>query len=529
MITFCCEVCGHKYKVPGKYAGKKARCKKCNSSIRIPLQTDPLAVPTLSQVLERTPAPEPLSAQQYALTDERPSEPEHSVDQTEDLPEKYKEVLLEIDRQQKSKRSLKGNIAILLITLIVFYYVGLLSSGLGYIFAIILVIFLHEAGHLLGMRIFGYRNLQMFFIPFIGAAVSGQSRNVPSYKKAIVALLGPAPGLIIGVVLLLISIVTESRIFLLLSLVFLLLNIFNLLPFFPLDGGRFLHEILFSRNRYIELIFRLIAALSLLLLALALKWWILGIIGFLGLITVQFPFKCAGIANELKRSFSPYRLPSSEQNTPGNVPVDLYKRAIDMIYKKFTSHTNVKMVARNTMDVVDRFYSHPPKPLLTVGLLFSYLLLFLLPLVAFVGIAINSDTIADMFIHKEIVTYEGPDGNMLKKQQASGFGYLLFETDLSPDGNLYHGKSFAYYTDGSVREEGHWKNGRRHGQWKSYTTQGDLQSVTEYDNGKFISNREVQDGEWVEISWDDLPTDKKERIETHTREAPHGPKDLKKD
>ena len=33
------------------------------------------------------------------------------------------------------------------------------------------VLFVHELGHWVAMRVFGYRNLKMFFIPFFGAGL----------------------------------------------------------------------------------------------------------------------------------------------------------------------------------------------------------------------------------------------------------------------------------------------------------------------------------------------------------------------
>jgi hypothetical protein len=36
MIEFLCKECGHKYQVADKYAGKKARCKKCMYTTIIP-------------------------------------------------------------------------------------------------------------------------------------------------------------------------------------------------------------------------------------------------------------------------------------------------------------------------------------------------------------------------------------------------------------------------------------------------------------------------------------------------------------
>jgi len=50
------------------------------------------------------------------------------------------------------------------------------------------------------MKLFGYRDVQMFFIPMLGAAVSGVESNPSSVRKAIVSLLGPLPGIIIGII-----------------------------------------------------------------------------------------------------------------------------------------------------------------------------------------------------------------------------------------------------------------------------------------------------------------------------------------
>ena len=51
------------------------------------------------------------------------------------------------------------------------------------------------------MRIFHYRNLRMFFIPLFGAAVTGRNWNVPGWKKALVSLAGPLPGIALGIFL----------------------------------------------------------------------------------------------------------------------------------------------------------------------------------------------------------------------------------------------------------------------------------------------------------------------------------------
>ena len=56
---------------------------------------------------------------------------------------------------------------------------------------LILVLLVHEVGHYAGMRRFGYRNVQMFFIPLFGAAVSGHGIRASVTEHAAVLLLGP--------------------------------------------------------------------------------------------------------------------------------------------------------------------------------------------------------------------------------------------------------------------------------------------------------------------------------------------------
>ena len=153
----------------------------------------------------------------------------------------YQEILTEIDKQQTRQKSWVKNILILVISLYIFFQLGFFEGGLHSVVMLILVLLIHETGHLVGMRFFGYKNVQMFFIPFFGAAVSGESRNVATYKKAFISLLGPMPGIIIGCVLMFMYATTGRDGYLNSAGMFLFINCFNLLPFFPLDGGRFLY------------------------------------------------------------------------------------------------------------------------------------------------------------------------------------------------------------------------------------------------------------------------------------------------
>src|SRR5205814_799130 len=106
----------------------------------------------------------------------------------------------------------------------------------------------HEAGHFLGMRLFGYRNVRMFFIPFFGAAVSGKKHAAPAWQQGLVLLLGPLPGLLAGVVLVFVLHVHLRSWIGDFALCLIIVNGLNLVPLVPLDGGRLIDLLLFSRR-----------------------------------------------------------------------------------------------------------------------------------------------------------------------------------------------------------------------------------------------------------------------------------------
>lgn len=119
------------------------------------------------------------------------------------------------------------------------------STGL-WIAALMIVLLVHEAGHALTMRAFGYRDLKMFFIPFFGAAASGVKHDASAWQRALVALMGPLPGLVFALIGILFA-PFDGDLFSTIVVLALYLNAFNLLPFGGLDGGRYLDITVFAR------------------------------------------------------------------------------------------------------------------------------------------------------------------------------------------------------------------------------------------------------------------------------------------
>ncbi|NBV12494.1 MAG: site-2 protease family protein [Sphingobacteriia bacterium] len=145
----------------------------------------------------------------------------------------------------------------------------LLGMELRMILIVVLVLLFHEMGHFVAMRHFGYKNVSLFFVPFLGAFVSGEKEKVSSKQQVITVLAGPLPGIIVGAILLILEKWAGFYPVKGLPEVFLFLNILNLIPIIPLDGGK-LFETLFTEGRAsFEKAFLYIS----LILLVSIAWW----------------------------------------------------------------------------------------------------------------------------------------------------------------------------------------------------------------------------------------------------------------
>jgi Zn-dependent protease len=100
------------------------------------------------------------------------------------------------------------------------------------------LLFAHEMGHYVQMRREGIRPSWMVFIPFMGAAVGARSLGGSALAEARVGLAGPVLGTLACLAVAAVGAVTGIDFWLALAFTGFLLNLFNLLPVVPLDGGR---------------------------------------------------------------------------------------------------------------------------------------------------------------------------------------------------------------------------------------------------------------------------------------------------
>jgi Zn-dependent protease len=120
--------------------------------------------------------------------------------------------------------------------------VSVLAYGLlfGYTFALgfVILLLLHEMGHVVQLRREGIKASAPVFIPFLGAVIASKSLGKDAAAEARVGLAGPVAGTAATLVPLVIWLATGSEFWRALAYLGFFLNLFNLLPVVPLDGGR---------------------------------------------------------------------------------------------------------------------------------------------------------------------------------------------------------------------------------------------------------------------------------------------------
>ena len=110
--------------------------------------------------------------------------------------------------------------------------------GIQFAVGIVLLIFVHEMGHAGAMKLEGLRAGAPVFIPFLGAAIAMKDQPRDVLTEAKIAIAGPLVGACAAAVCLIPWQVTGHPVWLALANIGFFINLFNLLPVSPLDGGR---------------------------------------------------------------------------------------------------------------------------------------------------------------------------------------------------------------------------------------------------------------------------------------------------
>ncbi|HEX6846135.1 MAG TPA: site-2 protease family protein [Chitinophagaceae bacterium] len=173
------------------------------------------------------------------------------------------EIPAEIPKPELEEPKNKANVWLrTIVSLALFLVLGYYFFGKGWAWVIALtaVVVFHEMGHFLAMKFYKYKELGIFFIPLMGAYVSGTKQEVSQKQSAIILLAGPVPGIILGLLSHFIATSTGIYFFDTIALMLIFLNLLNLLPVYPLDGGQLLHRLFLDDYNILSKLFVIISA-----------------------------------------------------------------------------------------------------------------------------------------------------------------------------------------------------------------------------------------------------------------------------
>lgn len=270
--------------------------------------------------------------------------------------------------EDKSPPNWQASLLILVVTIALFVGAGGLAWDWKLVLLAVPILLFHELGHFLAMKLFDYRNVQMFFIPFLGAAVSGRHYDVPGWKRVVTSLMGPVPGVLLGIGLGAAALYQGIDWLLEFSLLCVVINAFNLLPSLPLDGGWVMHGLVFSRHAFLDLIFRLLAIGVLFVGFAAGLGFFLAVIGVAMIVALPVSYRVARITDRLRESSDPLERP-----VEGHMPADAVARVSEELNKAYVKGLDTRTKARLVLQVYENVNSRPPGWVATIVLGFVYL------------------------------------------------------------------------------------------------------------------------------------------------------------
>jgi Zn-dependent protease len=124
-----------------------------------------------------------------------------------------------------------------LLTLFLSFGLYALAFGPWFAAGLVVMILVHEMGHVVEIRRQGMQASAPLFIPFFGAAIFQRQHPTDALKQAQIGIAGPIAGTVGATAAFVMYGTTHSPILLLWAYVGFLINLFNLIPVGMLDGG----------------------------------------------------------------------------------------------------------------------------------------------------------------------------------------------------------------------------------------------------------------------------------------------------
>jgi len=153
--------------------------------------------------------------------------------------------------------------------------------------SIILMISFHEYCHLRKAKQLGCQTKGMYFLPMLGMVAIIDDFQNDAYVENRVAIAGPIGGLVLTTIICLVGWIYNIPILLAIATIGAVINVFNLVPVYPLDGGRIFKSVAFSIGYKTGIIILIMGAI------LGVVWFVcwdtnavIGIVAFMAILSV---------------------------------------------------------------------------------------------------------------------------------------------------------------------------------------------------------------------------------------------------
>jgi putative peptide zinc metalloprotease protein len=166
--------------------------------------------------------------------------------------------------------------------------------------AIMWAIGVHEMGHVWAMRRTGMKTPGFYFVPFFGGAAIGE-RSETEWQDVYITAMGPTWGLLSAIPPAVMLMVTGEPFWAATIGFIALVNLFNLLPIYPLDGGRLTNSLLVSVAPGAQILYLIAAGGLVLALALYMRIYFVAILFAIGAAEIYFERKRVRAGDMLRK------------------------------------------------------------------------------------------------------------------------------------------------------------------------------------------------------------------------------------
>lgn len=291
------------------------------------------------------------------------------------------------DKPQLETKKAKSGLAMTVFSMALFVF-GMLfifPDFFSFIILLLIVLLIHELGHFIFMKLFNYKNVRMLFIPLMGAFVSGFKDRYSQKQSFAVVLAGPIPGITLGITCFYYAQVTHAAWLMTISLLFLFLNVLNLLPLDPLDGGQLLRIIIRKNKDLFQFIFSLTSSLLMIGFGLYFETYLLIGFGFLMALRVRSQQKNYQIRKELKEDDVQFETTYNDLNNKQYAQIkQIVLRHTPALEKYMSSNTEEDIepiVATQVKNVLSPPMKYDASIVLRIGIVLLWVSAIVLPIV----------------------------------------------------------------------------------------------------------------------------------------------------